>query len=140
MHFRQNLHLEGKSPTMKALLLALSAFFAIASFSPDQIEGRWSRVYNDGNEVVYARVAKDAQGSWFDFAENGQLSVRQNAGWCGTPPISYTTYTGGSYELTKKGKLTMIHEFWGGMDTTYHQIASVTDDTLRMKFMARGSK
>ncbi len=140
MHFRQNLHLLHKPAIMKASLLALFAFFTLLTFSPDQIEGRWERIYHDGESVVYARTPEVAKGGWFEFSKDGELAVRQNAGWCGTPPISYRTYTGGTYDLTKKGKLTMIHEFWGGMDTTYHQIVSVTDDTLRMRFLARGSR
>jgi len=140
MYFRQNLHLRSKQVIMKASILAFFALLLTASFSPDQIEGRWAFAYHDGDNAVYARTSATEKGGWLDFAEKGELTVRQNAGWCGTPPISYRTYDGGSYKLTKKGKLTMMHKFWGGIDTTHYQLAEVTDDTLRMKFLSRGTE
>jgi len=125
---------------MKASILSFFAFLSFASFSPDQLEGRWAHIYNDGQNAVYARATDSDKGGWLDFAEKGELTVRQNAGWCGTPPISYATYEGGTYTLTKTGYLVLTHKFWGGIDTTHYQLASVTDDTLRMRFLGRGSE
>lgn len=123
---------------MKASLLAFFALLLSVSFSPEQLEGRWVYVSNDGENAVYARANGEETGSWLEFGEKGDLTVRQNAGWCGTPPISYRTYKDGSYELTKKGKLTLIHKFWGGIDTAHYQVKSLTDDSLKLEFRGRG--
>lgn len=125
---------------MKASLLAFFALLLSVSFSPEQLEGRWVYVSNDGENAVYARANGEETGSWLEFGEKGDLTVRQNAGWCGTPPISYRTYEGGSFTLSKSGQLTLKHEFWGGIDTTHYQIAEVSEDTLRMRFLGRGSE
>jgi len=125
---------------MKASIFAFFALLLSVSFSPEQLEGRWEYVYNDGSDMVYALTTGDKKGPWYEFAEKGDLTVRQNAGWCGTPPVSYATYRGGTYDLTKKGKLTMTHKFWGGIDTTHYQLASIKGDTLRMSFLGRGGE
>ena len=125
---------------MKTSIFAFFALLISVSFSPEQLEGRWEYIYNDGTNMVYARATGNERGSWLEFAEKGDLTVRQNAGWCGTPPISYATYKGGTYALSKKGLLTMTHKFWGGIDTTHYQIASIEKDTLRMSFLSRGEE
>lgn len=90
--------------------------------------------------MVYASASGIDKGPWLEFADEGALTVRQNAGWCGTPPISYRTYEGGSFDLSESGQLTLKHEFWGGIDTTHYQNAEITEDTLRMRFLGRGSE
>ena len=125
---------------MKASIFAFFALLLSVSFSPEQLEGRWEYVYNDGSDMVYALTTGEEKGSWLEFADKGELTVRQNAGWCGTPPISYRTYSGGTYDLSKKGLLTMTHKFWGGIDTTHYQIASIEGDTMRMSFLGRGGE
>jgi len=138
MHFRQNLHLVGKPTCMKASIFAFFALLLSVSFTSKQLEGRWEYIYNDGTNAVYAKTSEYPKGAWLDFDKDGSLSVRKNGGWCGTPPISYKTYEGGSYTLTKHGKLTMISEFWGGIDTIHYQIASISVDTMRMRYLGRG--
>ena len=122
---------------MKSLFVSLAVLRGLATNPGKSLEGTWTYVYSDEDNVrVYARMDEPDSQGWIQFSEGGKLQVRQNAGWCGTPPISYRTYEG-SYELTAQGQLTLKHGFWGGIDTSYHKLIDVSADTLRLQFIDR---
>lgn len=124
---------------MKSSLLALFALVATLtsgtiSVSEEDLLGRWSQTELIEDVTRYEPTDLLGQkGRWMEFKENGVLAVRQNSGWCGTPPISYSTYTG-TYSISKDS-LTLKHGFWGGKMESYYQIVATAKDRLDLRYL-----
>lgn len=57
--------------------------------------GNWEYQAWDEGIISYKRVKKlSKKVEGFQFSPNGDLKIVRNAGWCGTPPISYGTFKG----------------------------------------------
>lgn len=86
-----------------------------------------------GEEIVSfhraSRFEQDKPG--YDFKANGLLISRQNAGWCGTPPISYAE-TQGNWSINGS-KLHLNGRYWGGTFTLQFKINQLNADELRVK-------
>lgn len=100
------------------------------------IEGTW--VFDKGetisDEVIFSfhRASKFEQDkSGYAFKANGLLISRQNAGWCGTPPISYEETQGGWSMDGNKVKLN--GKYWGGASTTEFEISKLDENQLEVK-------
>lgn len=62
------------------------------------------------------------------FKADGLLIERKNAGWCGTPPITYANYDG---TWTRNDSLIRITvDYWGGKADYQWKIISMDDRTL----------
>jgi len=68
------------------------------------------------------------------FGKNGKLIVRQNAGWCGTPPITYGNFDG-TWEMLNDSTAQIEYEFWGGTIEEEIWIESVTKNKLVYRVM-----
>ena len=97
----------------KVLIITISTliFFGLNSFTKsnnpfDELIGTWhSTVIEGGHAVEYVRGKKPLEeidqfafGGGIKFMENGELIVRDIAGYCDTPPIAYRNF-GGSWEV-----------------------------------------
>ena len=96
------------------LLMASMSLNDIHTTLKTQLEGTW--IYADWEDggIVFQKendFAKDKGG--IQFLENGKLIKRQNAGWCGTPPITYHNYKG-TWEITPNSTVKISYAFWGG--------------------------
>ena len=86
---------------MTILLLILGFLFPMNSENnqalslEDNIVGVWEMQYTEQNKMTYKKVKKLAsdQGG-IEFLADGTVKLKRNAGWCGTPPISYAEFTG----------------------------------------------
>jgi hypothetical protein len=86
-----------------------------------------------GEEIIsFHRSFKfDKDKAGYEIKANGLLINRQNAGWCGTPPITYNE-TQGAWE--KDGNKLIINGiFWGGTFTTKYEIKQVNGNQLQLK-------
>lgn len=104
-------------------------------YSGDGIKGVW--IYKGYRDSVaeLARAPglyKKEPGIW--FKKDGTLVRRQNASWCGTPPISYENYPGTWRQLTDS-TLVIRHEFWGGTQEQEWWIVASSSRKLKVKIM-----
>jgi hypothetical protein len=85
----------------------------LKSDEAELIIGHWiSPVYID-TLVQYTRAEGLNENDYgISFNPGNSLVERQNAGWCGTPPISFANYNG---TWSKTGDIIDITvDFWGG--------------------------
>ena len=75
-----------------------------------------------------SQFEKDKPG--YGFKANGMLINRQNAGWCGTPPITYNE-TKGSWDMAQN-KLTINGIFWGGTFNATYEIHLLNGTQLQL--------
>ena len=115
----------------------------IASFLPscekDNIEidpdnlliGVW---INDGfmdDITIYKRSNEFTNNYCYLFKSDGTLTERQNAGWCGTPPISYADYEG-TWEIANDTLIRITAGSWNG-DRSYRlDIELVNSEELKV--------
>ncbi|MBM2814351.1 MAG: hypothetical protein HW421_1113 [Ignavibacteria bacterium] len=66
----------------------------------------------------------------FTFLQNGDFIERKNAGWCGTPPISYGNFKG-TWKKTAKDTIEINVAYWGGMESYKMAIVSLTKDVFK---------
>jgi hypothetical protein len=95
----------------------------------DKLLGYWINPVIVDTVWQYERAnsfVMDAGGISF---QSGQLFVeRKNAGWCGTPPISYSNYDG---TWTKSASLINVTVgYWGGLAYYQWKIISVDNKNL----------
>lgn len=121
---------------MRTLSYYITLLFAIACLNScennielksDEAElliGHWvSPVYMD-TLVQYTRAeALHNNDFGISFNPGNSLVERQNAGWCGTPPISYANYNG---TWSRTGDIINISvDFWGGKAKHQWKVISI---------------
>jgi hypothetical protein len=74
----------------------------------------------------------DEDNDGFQFLSNGKLKVRQNSGWCGTPPISYETALG-SWSKTSDSTVRLDYPYWGGTIINDILIVRISNSELLIK-------
>ena len=97
----------------------------LKSDEAELIIGHWiSPVYID-TLVQYTRAEGLNDNDYgISFNPGNSLVERQNAGWCGTPPISFANYNG---TWSKTGDIIDITvDFWGGK--AYHKWKVIAND------------
>jgi len=79
----------------------------------DSIIGHWSNLEADNDTITLIRV-DHLEGSeyGFSFEEGGIFTERKNAGWCGTPPITYANFDGTWLQTDSLVEITV--GYWGG--------------------------
>ncbi len=63
----------------------------------------------------------------------GKLIERKNAGFCGTPPITYANYEG-EWKALSKNLLEIIVGYWGGTTSYQMEIVSLSSDELKIVY------
>jgi hypothetical protein len=94
-----------------------------------ELIGHWiSPVYID-SLIQYTRAdALKEDDFGISFKPENILIERQNAGWCGTPPISFTNYNG---TWSKTGDIIDISvDFWGGKVNRQWKVIVINAETL----------
>jgi hypothetical protein len=97
----------------------------LKSDEAELIIGHWiSPVYID-TLVQYTRAEGLNENDYgISFNPGNSLIERQNAGWCGTPPISFANYNG---TWSKTGDdIDITVDFWGGK--VYHKWKVIAND------------
>lgn len=91
--------------------------------------GHWiSPVYID-TLVQYTRAEALKENDYgISFNPGNSLVERQNAGWCGTPPISFANYNG---TWSKTGNIIDVCvDFWGGKATHTWKVIAIDPNIL----------
>lgn len=96
---------------------------------PDQLIGSWFNPQSNDSIVTYERSEGLVENDYgFSFNEDNTFIERKNAGWCGTPPISYADFDG---TWTNKDSIIEINvDYWGGTADYTWKMVSVDETTL----------
>lgn len=98
-------------------------------YEDDPLVGSWiEQEYLDSTFVMKRAAALKENDYGFTIAANQKFRERKNAGWCGTPPISYADYDG-TWQY-KDSILQIEVEYWGGMATYSWKVLQVDQDEL----------
>ena len=93
--------------------------------------GLWNLTEYCGDAVIYVRQQEFTDNQGYDLHADGTLTVRQNSGFCGTPPISYADYKG-SWNILNDTLLQLSTDYWGGTLNYEMDIESLTADSLKV--------
>jgi hypothetical protein len=99
------------------------------------VVGTWvEETYVD--DILWLRRTADLDpaGYGFTIKENGEFIERKNAGWCGTPPITYDNFEG-SWEPLSDSLLDITVGYWGGMMTYQIRIVSLDHVNLAIRYL-----
>lgn len=69
----------------------------------------------------------------FIIQEDGRFIENKNAGWCGTPPITYDNFEG-TWEAVSDSLLSITVGYWGGIMTYQIRIVSLDMDQLAIRY------
>ena len=104
----------------------------------DNIIGCWiNPVYVDnieGKSIINFQRSNiiSTNSGGIKFVKDGTLIERKNAGWCGTPPISYDNFSG-KWQILNNDEMKIDVAFWGGMEKKIWKIIDVTRSTLKIE-------
>ena len=99
------------------------------------IVGTWVENEYRGDTLYLDRSGafdKDKYG--FTIHEDGTFTEHKNAGWCGTPPITYDSFEG-TWETVSDSLLDITVAYWGGMMTYQIRIVSLTPEELAIRYL-----
>lgn len=94
--------------------------------------------YGDEGTLYESRSRFKEDEPGMEFKKDGTLVVRQNAGWCGTPPISYANFTG-TWTAISKTEVALEYPFWGGTMKRTMTIVKLNKKELFVKLKMNGT-
>jgi hypothetical protein len=94
--------------------------------------GIWNQSDYLEKAIVYTRQTEFSDNPCYKFNADGTLLERKNAGFCGTPPITYSDYDG-SWSMLNDTIIQITSGYWGGTMTYKLDIESVSDNTLKVE-------
>lgn len=82
---------------------------------------------------VYKKVNKIAtENAGITFKQTGAFVSKQNAGWCGTPPISYADFEG-NFQVMDKNLIKINSTYWGGKMSYKAEVLELSNRTLKIR-------
>ena len=81
--------------------------------------------------MVFTRSLKFTDNHAYKFIDDGTVIERQNAGFCGTPPITYTDNTG-TWTIINDNLIRIKVPYWGGTLNYRLEIVSLDETTLKV--------
>ena len=112
---------------ISALLILFITLTSFSGVDSSLLHGVW--VPNGKGKLVWSEtIPSDSR--CYIFKGDGTLTVRQNVGWCGTPPITYGNYSGTWDKNTKNG-LILKYSYWGGDIEEVWIITSLKEDEMQ---------
>ena len=98
-----------------------------------QLIGTWVyERYENGLTIMKRSVSLDSSKYGFIIHRDGKFVERKNAGWCGTPPISYANFAG-EWRAQADSVLSIDVDFWGGRMNYIMLVVSLTESELKFK-------
>jgi len=99
------------------------------------IVGTWiENGYEDEITLLLRAEELDQSKYGFTIKEDGRFIERKNAGWCGTPPISYDNFEG-TWEALSDSLLDITVAYWGGTMTYQMRIVALTAEELKLRYL-----
>jgi hypothetical protein len=100
----------------------------------DQFIGTWVlKAYEDDLTVMERSLGLDSSKYGFKLFPDGRVLERKNAGWCGTPPITYGNFSG-EWKAITDSLLDINVGYWGGRLNYRLQIVALTKSELRVRY------
>ncbi|MFZ5939608.1 MAG: hypothetical protein ACOYXB_03455 [Bacteroidota bacterium] len=121
----------------KGAFLIVILFLVLSCRSEQELKGDteadligfWAERENNDTLEIYTRVGKlDPEDYGFAFGTDHMFTERANAGWCGTPPVTYTDYSG-EWHLTGE-EISISVAYWGGVTEQTWEIIKLDKDHL----------
>ena len=99
------------------------------------IVGTWiADGYEDDLTLLLRGEELDQSKYGFTIREDGTFIERKNAGWCGTPPITYDNFEG-SWEVLSDSLLDITVAYWGGTMTYQMRIVFLDEEALKIRYL-----
>ena len=103
--------------------------------SNSAIVGTWIEDGQKGDTLLLQRNgAFDKEKYGFTINEDGTFIEHKNAGWCGTPPITYDSFDG-TWEAVSDSLLDITVAYWGGVITYQMRIVSLDAEELAIRYL-----
>ena len=95
----------------------------------DQLTGYWINQSGHDSIWTYERAARLKDNAYGFSFKDGQVFIeRKNAGWCGTPPITYADFEGSW--ARNDSAITITVDYWGGEAEYLWEIISLNEEKL----------
>ncbi len=123
------------------LFLAIAIVFLYSFDSFDKtiqqdLVGIWVNKSYENSQTTYVKHSNFKKNeAGIEFKKEGKLIVRQNVGWCGTPPITYGNHNG-TWEQTSDSTVTITYKYWRGIAKEDWLILAVSEKQLKVKRLA----
>jgi hypothetical protein len=99
---------------------------------PDNLMiGVWIFSDYQENATIFTRNQVFTDTHCYRFNQDGTLTERKNAGWCGTPPISHADYEG-SWTVLNDTLIRVDVGYWGGSMSYKLDIESLSPLSLKV--------
>lgn len=99
------------------------------------VVGTWVQTGYGDKTYTYERAQKlDRNQPGLTLKADGTLIKRQNAGWCGTPPITYAN-NAGHWQQKEDGTLNLEYSFWGGTGILKLDLVEINETQMRAKVL-----
>lgn len=112
------------------MLLSCSKKEDVKDYGDSLLLGTWSYSFYEGDLTVYTRTPDFIESDGIKFKADGTLIQRKNAGWCGTPPVTYANYDG-TWSRINDTIIEIKAPYWGGTTTSRFDIEYVSSYTLK---------
>jgi hypothetical protein len=118
------------------LIFISSLFYSCSKYAikidPDNfLIGVWNYSDYQNNASIFTRSQEFIDNHCYRFNADGSLIERKNAGWCGTPPISYADYKG-SWTILNDTLININVGYWGGTITYKLDIELLNSNSLKV--------
>ncbi len=103
-----------------------------ADNTPSSIHTAWINPEYLDNTITFKKSTELSTDSYgIKFLTDGSVIEHKNAGFCGTPPITYD-YFYGEYNYNE-GMINMTVPFWGGSIDIVWEVLNLSNTTLVVK-------
>lgn len=97
--------------------------------------GTWVQTGHEENSVIYTRAARlKNDGPGMVFQADGHVVLRGIAGWCATPPVSYTNYEGRWNQSGATLQTTVHYQWMPDASVQVQEIVSVDEKQLVLAY------
>ena len=123
------------------LIIILLSLLSFLSCTKDKItfgteallEGIWvSSGWEENTLILEKKSALQSDRPGYIFYEDGKLVERKNAGWCGTPPVTYDNFSG-EWSCKSSSLIDINVAFWGGKTRYSLEIVAITSNKLKVR-------
>jgi hypothetical protein len=98
--------------------------------------GNWINPQTNESTITYDRSLRLQDNNYgFTINQNGKFTERKNAGWCGTPPVSYADFEGNWSRNDSLMNITV--GYWGGLADYKWKILSLDDKRLTIVIISQ---
>jgi hypothetical protein len=96
--------------------------------------GNWTYSSYDDNALIFERSNGFINDHCYMFKPDGSMTERKNAGWCGTPPISYEDFPG-TWSVINDTLIEVSVGYWGGTDNYTLDINFIDLNFLEVQYL-----